>query len=197
MAFTIRPLTEATWAPFARLVEANNGIWGGCWCMGMHPKGPGWGVSAEMNRDEKHARVAAGTTQHALVFEGDEVIGWCHYGPPAEIVRFRNRAEYAKVDKPLPDWRIGCFFTGKGHRGKGVAAKALAGALDQIAAAGGGIVEGYPDDTSAQKIANAFLFHGPLSLFEAQGFERDRQIGKTRWVMRRRIEPLSSGPALG
>ena len=34
-----------------------------------------------------------------------------------------------------------------------------------------------------------FLFHGALSTFKAQGFERDRQIGKHRWVVRRTVEP--------
>jgi hypothetical protein len=29
--FSARPLTPDTWEDFARLVEANNGVWGGCW----------------------------------------------------------------------------------------------------------------------------------------------------------------------
>ena len=56
--FAVRPLTAETWPDFARLVEANNGVWGGCWCMGFHPKGEGWGKSAELNRAEKELRVA-------------------------------------------------------------------------------------------------------------------------------------------
>jgi hypothetical protein len=27
--------TPETWDDFAALVEANNGVWGGCWCMGL------------------------------------------------------------------------------------------------------------------------------------------------------------------
>ena len=34
--YTVRALDEATWAAFAALVERNNGIFGGCWCMGFH-----------------------------------------------------------------------------------------------------------------------------------------------------------------
>ena len=37
--YTTRPLTPDTWADFAELVEANNGVWGGCWCIGFHPEG--------------------------------------------------------------------------------------------------------------------------------------------------------------
>ena len=32
---TVKPLAPDTWDAFARLVEANNGVWGGCWCMGL------------------------------------------------------------------------------------------------------------------------------------------------------------------
>ncbi len=37
--YTTRPLTADTWGDFANLVEANNGVWGGCWCVGFHPEG--------------------------------------------------------------------------------------------------------------------------------------------------------------
>lgn len=187
MDYEVKPLTEATWDAFAALVEANSGVWGGCWCMGMHPKGPSWGVSADGNRAEKLERVRAGTTHHALVFAGGAALGWCQYGPPAEIVRFKNRAAYDKARAPLPDWRIGCFFVGKGHRGKGVAAAALDGALGLIAATGGGVVEGFPEDAAGRKVAGGFLFHGPLALFEARGFARNRQIGKHRWVVNKSV----------
>jgi hypothetical protein len=39
--FDVRPLDESTWPAFAALVERNNGIFGGCWCMGVHPEGVG------------------------------------------------------------------------------------------------------------------------------------------------------------
>jgi hypothetical protein len=32
--YTIKALDESTWQAFASLVERNNGIFGGCWCMG-------------------------------------------------------------------------------------------------------------------------------------------------------------------
>ena len=38
MSHTIRPLDASTWDAFAELVERNNGIFGGCWCIGYHPE---------------------------------------------------------------------------------------------------------------------------------------------------------------
>ena len=76
----VRMLDEVTWPAFARLVEANNGIWGGCWCMGFHVK-LGKGRTPEQNRAEKEQRVREGRTHAALVFDGDECVGWCQFGP--------------------------------------------------------------------------------------------------------------------
>ncbi len=61
VSYMTRPLSPGTWDDFARLVEANNGVWGGCWCMGFHPEGVGKGHTAAQNRDAKQAHVRNGT----------------------------------------------------------------------------------------------------------------------------------------
>lgn len=35
-SFTTRPLDTSTWDAFAELVERNNGVYGGCWCIAHH-----------------------------------------------------------------------------------------------------------------------------------------------------------------
>ena len=182
-------LDESTWPLFAELVEANNGVFGGCWCIGFHAEGST--TTPQVNRDRKLERVRAGTTHAALVLDGDACVGWVQFGGPDEVVRIKNRPAYEKGLAELPDWRIGCNFVGTGHRRQGVATAGLAGALAQIALLGGGLVEGYPEP--AGDVAAGFLFHGALSTFEAQGFERVRQIGKHRWVVHRVVPALSSG----
>ena len=183
--FRVVPLEESTWPSFAALVEANNGVFGGCWCIGFHAEGPT--RSPELNRERKLERVRAGTTHAALVLDGDDCVGWCQFGSPAEIVRLKNRPAYEKGLVALPDWRIGCCFVGKGHRRRGVATAGLRGALDLIAAHGGGVVEAYPEDAAC--VPAGFLFHGALSTYEAAGFTRERMIGEHRWVVRRVVEP--------
>jgi GNAT superfamily N-acetyltransferase len=190
MNLTTRPLSPATWPDFARLAEAHHGVWGGCWCMGFHAKGPGWGVSAEMNRAEKEALVHQGRAQAALVYDGADCVGWCQYGPPVELPRIKNATAYRAAAPTPADWRITCFFTGKSHRGKGVGRAALHGALDQIARLGGGEVEGFPEDTEGRKASPAFLFNGSLAMFEATGFARLNQIGKHKWLVRLSLTSL-------
>jgi hypothetical protein len=85
----------------------------------------------------------------------------------------------------LPDWRIGCLFTGSRHRGAGVARAGLSGTLDAIRAAGGGVVEAYPEQVEGRPPQRGSYLHtGPETLFAAFGFARDRRIAKWRWVMR-------------
>jgi len=40
---------------------------------------------------------------------------------PAELPNIKNSAAYRKQLQTLPDWRIGCIFTGSRHHGTGVA----------------------------------------------------------------------------
>jgi GNAT superfamily N-acetyltransferase len=187
--YSIAALDESTWDAFAALVERNNGVFGGCWCMGFHPEGVHGETTPALNRERKLARVRAGTAHAALVLDGDDCLGWCQFGAPDELPRIKSRAAYEKGLTSLPDWRIACHFVGKGHRRKGVATAALAGALDLIAGLGGGVVEGYPEAAGA--VPAGFLFNGALSTFEALGFTRDRQIGKHRWVVRKTVSSRS------
>jgi hypothetical protein len=187
-SYVTRPLSPDTWDDFARLVEANNGVWGGCWCMGFHPEGVGKGHTVSGNRLAKQAHVRNGTVHQILVYDGEECVGWCQYGPPAELPNINNPKAYAKGLGEMPDWRIGCIFTGSGHRRSGVARAALGAALAAIHDAGGGLVEAYPEQVEGRAPQRGAYFHtGPADLFEEFGFERDRKIAKWRWVMRLRI----------
>jgi GNAT superfamily N-acetyltransferase len=179
--YTIKALDETTWDAFAALVDRNNGVFGGCWCLGFHPEGGDKTLTPELRRQRKLELVHEGKAHAALVFDGDDCVGWCQFGAPEEVPRIKSRAAYEKGQTEPPDWRIACNFVGKGHRRKGVATAGLAGALDLIARLGGGRVEGYPE--TAESVPAGFLFNGALSTYEQLGFTRDRKIGKHRWVV--------------
>jgi len=181
--FGVQPLDEATWPDFARLVEKHNGVWGGCWCIAFHPEGADPSRTPERNRAAKERRVRAGRAHAALVYDGATCLGWCQFGSPEELPRIKNKRAYLAELAELPDWRITCFFVDKAQRGQGVASRALAGALQQIAGLGGGTVESYPESVGDRSVAAAFLHTGTVAMFERHGFERTRQIGKNRWVV--------------
>ena len=181
--FDVKPLDGTTWPDFAGLVERHNGVWGGCWCMSFHPEGVSRSKPPAQNRSEKERRVRDGHAHAALVYDGATCVGWCQFGPTEELPRIKHQRAYRDGLTALPDWRITCFFVDKAYRGKGVAAAALAGALQEIARLGGGTVESYPENADGRSVSSSFLHNGTVSMFERAGFERTRRIGKDRWIV--------------
>lgn len=181
--FVVKALSPATWPHFAALVERHNGVWGGCWCMAFHAEGVGRGKTPAQNCNEKECRVREGTAHAALVYHASACVGWCQFGSPEELPRIKHQRAYRDGLSGLPDWRITCLFVDKAYRGKGVAAAALKGAMQEIARLGGGTVESYPEDAAGRSVSSSFLHNGTASLFEKQGFKRTRRLGKNHWVV--------------
>ena len=185
--YAIRPLDASTWDAFARLAEKHNGMgFGGCWCTWFHLVGRPEGENK--GRRLKERLVREGRAHAALVFDGDDAVAWCQYGSPAELPNIHHRKEYetTRTQEP-PDYRITCIFVDRDYRRAGVAGVALRGALDLIATSGGGVVEGYPQDTQGKKVGSSFLYNATRSLYEQTGFRYDRPKGKNHCVMRRTV----------
>lgn len=179
-------LEPATWDAFAELVERNNGIYGGCWCIAHHVE---YRRGVSDPRTLKDALVRAGRAHAALVFdEAGCAQGWCQYGTPEELDLKHARA-YAQDPPPPATWRIACVFVDRHHRGQGIARVAVEGALDQIAAAGGGLVEAVSETVAGREAQSRFLFSATVELFEDLGFARVRQVGKHAWIVARRVAP--------
>ena len=182
--YVVKPLSVDTWDAFARLVERHNGVFGGCWCTWFHTFHAEKTFTAEGNHALKEQLVKEDRAHAALAFDGDEAVAWAQYGPPGELPNIHHRKEYEETLDKLPDYRITCIFVDKKYRRKGVTAIALRGAIDLIAEAGGGIVEGYPHDTTDGKKVSV-LYNATRSLYEGAGFDYLRPKGKRNCVMRR------------
>jgi GNAT superfamily N-acetyltransferase len=188
-AYTIRALDDSTFDAFAALVEKHNGVWGGCWCTWFH-QGCVEVLPGETGRDIKQKLVHAGRAHAALVFDGDAAIGWCEFGPPEELPNIHHRKQYEATATSYPDYRLTCFFIDRDYRRQGVARAALYGALDMIAKAGGGVVEGYPHDLPpGKKVSSSFLYNVTRTTYEKAGFTYDRPKGKGNCVMRTTVAP--------
>ena len=116
--YEARPLDASTRDAFAELVERNNGVYGGCWCIGFHAEYQR-GVSDP--RTLKEELVRSGRAHAALVFDADGLAqGWCQYGSFEEL-GLKHHREYAKSPPPRASERITCIFVDKRQRGRGVA----------------------------------------------------------------------------
>ncbi len=188
--FTITSLTLETFDDFAALVERNKGMFASCWCTWFHPDDREPDSTDEDNRAFKKRLVDEGTAHAALVYDGGLAIAWAEYGTPEELPGIHHRKEYIATAERLPDYRITCIQVEKAHRGKGLASVALRGAVDLIAQAGGGVVEGYPHDTGGVRKKNSsFLYNGTRTMYEREGFTYDRPKGLGNCVMVRTVAP--------
>jgi hypothetical protein len=183
--FLIRELGRETWPDFVRIMEKHNGVWGGCWCVSFHAKPGGSTQTAASNRAYKERLVRANQSHSALAYDGADVVGWCQFGPPAELPA--RMGGFLKLGVTPPDWRITCFFVDRDRRKEGIAEAALGGALCMIAAKGGGTVDGYPIATRGKPYSSSFLWGGTESMFAEVGFRPLGHLGTSKPVMRKTV----------
>jgi len=181
--FLVRELGEETWPDFARIVEKHHGVWGGCWCTAFHLKRSEEKQWSGKHKELKERLVRANHSHAALVYDRADVVGWCQFGPPAELPG--RMSGYGKLDAAPPDWRITCFFVDRDRRKRGVSHAALQGALRIIASKGGGAVDGYPIDTRGKPYSSSFLWGGTHSMFTEFGFRPLGALGTSKWIMRK------------
>jgi GNAT superfamily N-acetyltransferase len=173
------------------IVEKHNGVWGGCWCVSFHHKKGDPDKTIAQRKALKEKLVMKGKTHSALVYDGDQIVGWCQFGPPAELPA--RMSAYGKLGLEQPDWRIPCFFVDRDHRHQGVAKAALEGALGFIAAKGGGMVDAYPLSLEGKPYGSSFLWGGTETMFARAGFHPVVKLGKSKLVMRKMVRGSKPG----
>ena len=191
----IKALTLETWPDFEALVERTGGLFSGCWCVHFHHGVPDGRGEDESNRDFKRRMVEAGIAHAALVYDGPDAVAWAEYGTPSELPNLHHRKQYDAESVAPPDYRITCINVTRSHRKLGFGRLALRGAVDLIARAGGGVVEGYPHDMStrdpAKKMSDSFLYNLTRKSYEDAGFTYVRPKGQQNCVMSKVVAPLS------
>ena len=183
----IRALTPDTWPDFAAIWERKSGLFSGCWCCKFHPDAERPG---ESNRDFKERMVAEGVAHAALVYVDGLAVAWAEYGTPEELPDIHHRKQYDAETVTPPDYRITCIYVDQKQRKAGLGLAALRGAVDLIARARGGVVEGYPQDTPERtKMNPSFLYNLTRHSYEEAGFTYVRPKGLNHCVMTKVVEP--------
>jgi GNAT superfamily N-acetyltransferase len=173
MTITLAPVTPATWPDLERLFTARGGP-GHCWCMVWRDM-PGRAGAAPSDRQAAlRARVMAGTPVGLVLAVDGAPVGWCSIGPQDSFRALTN----APAEPGL--WCLTCFFLHRDHRGQGLSARLLLGALDMARAAGATAVEATPVDPASP----SYRFMGFTDLFLRHGFAETGRVGARRHVMR-------------
>lgn len=197
--YTSKELSTRTWLDLARLFEKpkiGDAWW--CWCTFNHASSFSAQENspartraerATRNRSQKEKLVKNGRAHGIIVYENQEPVGWCQYGPKEELPRLdlsRNYRILTPKDGKEKLWRITCFVVDKNHRKSGVASAGLKAALESIRNRGGGLVEAIPVSKTDQ--GPGYVYTGTVSMFEKAGFKTIGPFGagRTTTVLMRR-----------
>jgi GNAT superfamily N-acetyltransferase len=188
MAFEVHPLTRDRWDDLVELFSRPGAsIPRSCWCMYYRKTGGGGVGRAEENRAGLRSLVEGGQVPGLIGYDDGEPVGWISLGPRAEYPRLARSPVMKPVDH-RPVWSIVCFFVDRRARGKGVAGRLLAAAVDYARSRGATLLEAYPVDKPGPSQAD-FPWFGTASMFRRAGFTEVARRRDHRPVVRRRLRP--------
>lgn len=183
-------IVAANAAPWAdvRRVFGERGDPAGCFCQYFKVDNATWEARDVPAFERALCAQAAepGPGPGVIAYLGEEPVGWCAVEPRSATPRIlRSRVGQASEEEDRPGlWAVTCFVVRVGFRRRGVAAALLEGAVAHAREHGAEVVEGYPVDTRGSRMSSADLYHGPLSAFQAAGFETVARPSATRALVR-------------
>lgn len=192
LSTTILPATPERWNDLEALFGPK-GACLNCWCMYWRLKRSDFNA---LSGAERKAALRELTTQSLapglLAYVDGEPAGWISIAPRQDY----EALKYSRNLKPVDDqpvWSIVCFFVDKKYRKKGMTVKLLKGAMEYARLNGARVIEGYPLDLDAPKLAGYTLsgsagYEGSASAFRTAGFVEVKRASKTQLVMRYTID---------
>lgn len=173
---------------FDEVAFQDHNDWRFCYCLEgflTHEEQTKW-TDCNERRQKAIDLIQSGIMQGYLVYENDEVVGWCNTNDRNNY-RFVNDVYQAfNYHSDLPETEkvrvIFCFLIAKEHRNKGVARKLYERIYQDSILEGYHYLEAYPfSDQSLD-----FQFHGSRHMYEEKGFE---EVGDLQYmkIMRKKI----------
>jgi GNAT superfamily N-acetyltransferase len=188
MSTEIHPLTPDRWRDFERLFGPR-GAYGGCWCMY-------WRIARSEfkerqgsgNRRAMRAIVGAGDVPGVLAYRDGEPVGWCSIAPRTDFASLNRSRVLAPLDQQQV-WSIVCFFVHPRHRGEGLVAELIDGAVEWARSQGAKVVEAYPTVPRGRTLPPVSSYMGLPAHFERAGFTEAARPSPAKAIMRRAVAP--------
>lgn len=160
----------------------------GCFCRWWHFEGDdlSWqgrcNLEPEVNRAELEDALGRGAPQAAgmvavdtLDGRDEAIVGWLKLSPAAQMGKLHGRRLYRSLDCFGGDRSrtlvVGCVTVHPARRRAGIARALVAGAIAHAHTLGAEAIEALPR-RSSEPLRDDELWMGPLSVYEALGFER-------------------------
>lgn len=185
--FTFKEIRDDRWSDFEALF-GSSGACGGCWCQSWRvPQGGKLWQETKGKKAHQLTKqlILSNQMTGLLAYEGDKPVGWCSYGPRVVFPRLERMKAYRRDDTEGV-WSVNCFFIPKEYRRKGLSRQMLTAALKFMKKRRVRVVEAYPvpPTLDGSKLPGAFVWTGPLSIFEKAGFEIVQRLSYSRPLVR-------------
>jgi GNAT superfamily N-acetyltransferase len=167
----MKPEHNSDWFDFFdNKAFADHEDWKGCYCTGpFTPRMKEYENANRKRRDYATWLMEKGIMRGYLAYEDGKVVGWCNVNDKRVFTKYNNlQTDEENVIS------ITCFVIQKEYRGKGIAKKILEKIIDDAKMNHIKIIEAYPRPKSKTEFGN---FHGPLSMYEKNGFNLERVRG--------------------
>ena len=182
----VEPLTPARWKDLEQLFGPR-GACGGCWCMYWRiPRAQYQTQKGEGNRRALHRRVEDGAVPGLIGYAAGEPVAWCAVEPRDHYPGLARSRILQPVDARAV-WSVSCLYVRSDERRRGRTVEMLRAAASYAKSQGATIVEGYPHEPGAERMAAAFAWTGFASAFRDAGFEEVARRSPKRPIMRRTV----------
>jgi GNAT superfamily N-acetyltransferase len=182
----VLPATPERWLDLEKLFGPR-GAYGGCWCMywriarSQFKEGHGKGNKRALARI-----VDEGEVPGVLAYRDGEAVGWCSIAPRSEFASLNRSRTLAPLDDK-PVWSIVCFYIHPDHRGEGLVAALIEGAVEWARSQGATTIEAYPTVPRGRNLPPVSSYMGLPIHFERAGFEESARPSVAKAVMRRTV----------
>ncbi len=178
---TVQRVDEVPWGD-AETVFGTRGDPSTCWCQFYKVTNAEWkhldrpSCAGLLRGQVQDARNDPATPTPGLIaYEDGEPVGWVAVEPRTSYpTALRGKVITGGSSEAADDgsvWAVVCFVVRVGFRRRGIAGALLAAAVSHARERGARVLEGYPVDVDGrEKVSSADLYHGTLTLFEAEGF---------------------------
>lgn len=188
MELRVVAVTDAPWDD-VRAVFGTRGDPSTCWCQYFKVDAATW-KAGDVPAFERalcdqidESRRTRGAGPGLLAYDSGTPVGWVAMEPRPAYARIVNAG--SGDGDPTDDtvWVVSCFVVRVGHRRKGVAHALLDAAVGHARSHGARTLEAFPV-VAGPGVSSADLYHGPLSVFEAAGFDVVSRPSERRAIVR-------------
>lgn len=181
------PATPGRWIDIESLFGPR-GACAGCWCQWPRLRGAEFSRGkGEANRRALRRQVADGAEPGIIAYVDGAPAAWCALAPRETYPRITRSRLFADNAPAAGTWSVVCFFVARPFRGQRLTVRLLDAAAAFARQRGAKLLEGYPVDSGARRVADAFVWTGLASTFVAAGFTEVARPSPTRPLMRRAL----------